>query len=127
MNPFTSSIDRKGYLIWNIAVAVVYYIIHFGFNSDTILIVYYGSSLLLYLLLVVRRLQSTGLNMWLLLALLLPLANILLLIALFFIPPSQSTAAQGSLGPSQGFKVTIGVIVTLFLILCIAVGVGLVH
>ena len=127
MNPFTGSIDRKSYLIWSIALSLIYCAIRFSFNSTPVLIVYLGVSLLLSLLLVVRRLQNTGLNMWLLLTLLLPLANIIFLIALFFIPPQTSTAVSNKAGASHGFKITIGVIVSLFLIMCIAVGVGLTH
>jgi uncharacterized membrane protein YhaH (DUF805 family) len=127
VNPFTGSIDRKNFLIWNIALSLIYYVIRIGFNSTTVLNAYFVISLLLVLLLVARRLQNTGLNMWLLLAILLPLANILFLIALFFIPPQSPTTAVNKPGASRGFKVTIGIIIAVFLIMCIAVGVGLSH
>jgi hypothetical protein len=65
--------------------------------------------------------------MWLLLAILLPLANILFLIALFFIPPQSPATTGNKPGASRGFKITIGVIIAVFLIMCIAVGVGLSH
>lgn len=127
MNPFTSSIDRKGYLVWNIGLSLIYYLIRFSLHSNQALIVYYVFALIIGILIVVRRLQNAGLNMLLLLSLLLPLANIIFLIALFFIPPGASTAAPSQAGASRGFKVTIGVILALFLMLCIAVGIGLTH
>ena len=90
MNPFTGSIDRKAYLIWNVAYILVYYAVNFAFKSvSAILIAFYIVTALVALLLVVRRLQNTGLNMWLLLALLLPIANLILIVALFFIPPKK--------------------------------------
>ena len=116
MNPFTTSIDRKGYLIWNVALAIIYYVVHVGFNSNSALIVYYGVSLLLYILLVGRRVQNTGLNMWLLLAVLLPIANIILLVALFFIPPSNAPNLNKP-GTSLGFKTIIGLVVSAFIII----------
>ena|ERR1700722_7808649 len=127
MNPFTGSIDRKSYLIWNIALSLIYYALRSSFNSAPVLIVYAVASLLLCLLLVVRRLQNTGLNMWLLLAILLPLANIIFLISLFFIPPKTSTATSNKTGASRGFKITIGIVISVFLIMCIIIGVGLTH
>lgn len=127
MNPFTGSIDRKSYLVWVVALSLLYYAIRLSLSSDLALIVYGVVSLFLSILLVVRRLQNTGLNMWLLLALLLPLANIIFLIALFFIPPQTAAAASSKPGASRGFKITIGIILAAFLIMCLVVAVGLTH
>jgi uncharacterized membrane protein YhaH (DUF805 family) len=127
MNPFSGSINRKGYLVWNIALSLIFYLIRFSLHSKSALTIYYVFALIIGTLLIVRRLQSTGLNMWLLLCLLLPIANLIFLIALFFIPPRSNTAAPSQTGASRGFKITIGIIITLFLMLCIAVGVGLTH
>lgn len=134
-NPFTGSIDRKAFLIWNIALTVVYYLINFSVGSGKAIVVYYVVAVILGLLLAVRRLQNTGLNMLLLLALLLPIANIIFLISLFFIPPRKispspngSNAATPNTQPaSRGFKIAMGIVLGIFLLIVIAVLVGLSH
>lgn len=135
VNPFTGSINRKTFLIWNIALTIVYYLILFSLNSAKALITYYVIGGIFGLLLVVRRLQNTGLNMLLLLSLLLPLANIIFLISLFFIPPRHTspnlsglnTAAPGTSAASKGFKIAMGIVLGVFLLIVIAVLVGLSH
>ncbi len=135
VNPFTGSINRKTFLIWNIALTIVYYLIHFSLNSAKALITYYVIAGIFGLLLIVRRLQNTGLNMLLLLSLLLPLANIIFIISLFFIPPRQTspnlsginTAVSGTSAASTGFKIAMGIVLGVFLLIVIAVLVGLSH
>jgi hypothetical protein len=125
VNPFTGGLNRKGYLVWNIAITVVYYGIHFSFNSDSALIIYYIAAAILGLLLVIRRLQNTGLNMLLLLALLLPFANIALVVALFFIPPSHSAPGVSKPGASRGFKIMMSIALLLFIIFALIILRGL--
>lgn len=135
MNPFTGSINRKTFLIWNIALTIVYYLIYFFLNSAKVLVAYYVIAGIFGLLLIVRRMQNTGLNMLLLLSLLLPVANIIFLISLFFIPPRQAspnlsglnTAAPVTSAASKGFKIAMGIVLGVFLLIVIAVLVGLSH
>jgi ABC-type uncharacterized transport system permease subunit len=117
MNPFTGSIDRKTFLVWNIALSLIYYAVRVGFNSTSVLIVFSIISLLLAVLLTIRRMQNTGLNMWLLLAVFLPVADIVLLIALFFIPPKKSDPTFRKPAASLGFKLLIGLTVLAFIVL----------
>jgi uncharacterized membrane protein YhaH (DUF805 family) len=135
MNPFTGSINRKSYLIWNVGLTIVYCLIHFSLNSAKALVAYYVIAGIFGLLLIVRRLQNTGLNMLLLLSLLLPLANIIFLISLFFIPPRQTspnlsginTAGPSTSTASNGFKIAMGIVLGVFLLIVIAVVIGLSH
>lgn len=98
MNPFTGTIDRKGYIIWNVGFTVIYYILLLALKSAPVVIVLSIIALPLGILLTVRRLQNAGLNMLLLLILLVPFVNFALLIALFFIPP-KSVVAPGQQMP----------------------------
>jgi hypothetical protein len=61
--------------------------------------------------------QDTGLNMWLLLAILLPIANVILLLTLFFIPPNCREPVLGTANVNLGFKTIFGLVFALFIII----------
>jgi uncharacterized membrane protein YhaH (DUF805 family) len=97
MNPFTGSINRQGFLLWN--ALFFFWVLGFGLLIDATKAHHSGVYWLPFrlgwflilaivsILVLIRRLQNAGLSLWLALLELLPFIGLIFWIALFFIPP----------------------------------------
>lgn len=102
MNPFIGSLNRVGFLIWNILLFA--WVIGFGLLIDATksqhvgvywlsLRIIWGLVLVVISILVFfRRLQNTGLSLWLAIIAIIPFVSSIFWLALFFIPPKQQTS-----------------------------------
>jgi uncharacterized membrane protein YhaH (DUF805 family) len=102
MNPFNNTIDRLGYLVWNLIFACL--IVGFGVLIDITKSDHKGSYWLVlriiwvivlataYTYIAIRRLQNAGYSFWWVLLSMVPFASTILWLSLFFIPPKDEAA-----------------------------------
>ena len=98
MNPFTGSLNRLGFVLWNVVAILPLLIFSISLDSSRSNIGPYGLpiSILFMIFLaavvtlaVIKRNQNAGLNSWYVLLILIPYINALYWVILLFLPPKE--------------------------------------